>query len=237
MNNEPLKSRSMKRSYFSSRQPLTLRSLLIFFLTSTGCFQARAQLLGGFFSQQSRKEELMTAQIAAYQLYLTELRSGIDIARTGLSTAYKLKNGTLDLHTAYFNSLWQANPAIQNNAKAKAIAGLEQQITNEFDQEIAFQKKTNRLTPPEQSYIRQVYQNLVAKCNLDLSELRDVLTPGKLQLTDQQRLERIDGLYAAMQDKLAFTGAFTAKCHQLALGRQQAAKDREVLKKLYGGGQ
>ena len=179
----------------------------------------------------------MTAQIAAYQLYLGELRSGIDIARTGLNAAYRLKNGTLDLHTAYFNSLWQVSPAIQNNAKAKAIAGMEQQIAKEFDEEIAFQKTTNRLTLPEQSYIRQVYQNLMGKCNLDLSELHDVLTPGKLQLTDQQRLDRIDGLYAAMQDKLAFTGSFTAKCHQLALWRQQAAKDREMLKKLYGGGQ
>ena len=227
----------MKRFYFSSHQPFSLRSLLIFSLTSTLCLQARAQLLGGFFSQQSHKEELMTAQIAAYQLYLGELRSGIDIARTGLSAASKLKNGTLDLHAAYFNSLRQASAAIQNNPKAKAMPGLQQQIAREFDQEIAFQKKTNVLTPPEQSYIRQVYKSLAEKCDWDISELRDVLTPGKLELTDEQRLERIDGLDTAMQDKLAFTGAFTAKCHQLALERQQAAKDRQVLRKLYGGGQ
>jgi hypothetical protein len=61
------------------------------------------------------------------------------------------------------------------------------------------------------------------------------LTPEKLELNDAQRLERIDQLYEAMQDKLSFTGSFTSKCHGLTLWRQQAAKDRQTLRKLYGG--
>jgi len=177
----------------------------------------------------------MVAQIAAYQLYLSEIKGGYQIAQTGLNTAHGLKNGTFGLHTAYFNSLEQVNPAIQDNSKAKAIAGMEQQIAGNFDQEIAFQQKLQMLTPSELNYLRQVYQSLLQKCRADLSELNDVLTPGKLQLSDQQRLERVDHLYAAMQDKLAFSGSFTARCHKLALARQQAAKDRQTLKSLYGG--
>ena len=197
--------------------------------------QAQAQFLGGFFSQQSHKEQLMTAQIAALQLYLSELKSGYHIAETGLNNAHEMKNGTFSLHAAYFNSLEQVNPAIQNNPKAKAIATMGQQIVTCFDQEIAFQQKQQVLTPPEQNYLKQVYHSLLQRCRADLSELSDVLTPGKLQLTDQQRLEQLDRIYAAMQDKLAFSGAFTAKCHKLALSRQQSAKDRGTLKTLYGG--
>jgi len=231
----PFKRNSMKRILFSFRQSPALRPLLIFFFTGTICFQARAQLLGGFFSQQSRKEQLMAEQIAACQLYLAELRRGVRIAETGLRSASDLKSGTLGLHTTYFNSLQQISPGVQNNPKAKAIAGIGQQIAATFDQEIAFQQKANVLSRTEQDYIRQVYQNLLTKCGEDLSELRDVLTPGKLELTDAQRLERIDHLYASMQDKLAFSGSFTSKCHGLALWRQQAARDRQALRKLYGG--
>lgn len=227
----------MKRFLFSHHQLSVRRSVLIFSFTSIICFQARAQLLGGFFSQQSRKQELMAAQIAAYQLYLAGLKGGIHIAQNGLTNAYDFKNSAFGLHAAYFNSLEQISPAIQNNAKAKAIAEIKQQIIKEFSPEIAFQQKINVLTVAEQNYIRQVYESLVEKCNTDLAELHDIMTPGRLQLSDEQRLERIDHLYAAMQEKLAFTGSFTAKCHQLALLRQQAVKDRQAIRKLYGGGE
>lgn len=235
MNVEPFKNKSMKRILFSLRQSSALRPLLIFFLTGTICLQAHAQLFGGFFNQQSRKEQLMAEQIAACQLYLSELSRGVHIVGTGLRSASDLKGGTLALHATYFNSLQQISSGVQNNPKAKAMAGIGQQITAAFDREIAFQQKANVLSRADQDYIRQVYQNLLAKCKEDLSELRDVLTPGKLELTDAQRLERIDHLYAAMQEKLAFTGSFTSKCHGLALWRQQAARDREALRKLYGG--
>jgi hypothetical protein len=235
MNVEPFKNKSMKRIFFFFRQLLAQRSVLIFFLTGGICLQARAQFLGGFSSQQSRKEKLMVEQIAGYRLYLSELRGGIHIVETGLQSAHDLKRGTLDLHAAYFSSLQQVSPGVRNNPKAKAMPGIEQHIAGAFDQELAFQQKANVLTHSEQDYIRQVYQNLLAKCHEDLSALHDVLTPEKLELNDAQRLERIDQLYEAMQDKLSFTGSFTSKCHGLALWRQQTAKDRQTLRKLYGG--
>ena len=177
----------------------------------------------------------MAEQIAACKLYLSELKGGIHIVGTGLQNVRDLKSGTLDLHTTYCNSLQQISAGVRNNPKAKAMAGLRQQIANAFDQEIAFQQKANLLSTAELDYIRQVYQNLLTKCDEDLSELHDVLTRGKLELTDAQRLERIDHLYAAMQDKLAFTSSFTSKCRGLALWRKQEANDRQALRKLYGG--
>ena len=67
-----------------------------------------------------------------------------------------------------------------------------------------------------------------------MSDLTQVLTPGKLQMTDHQRLERIDKLYASMQDKLAFAQSFTTKCRQMAGDRQRAKKNNDQLKALYG---
>jgi hypothetical protein len=227
----------MKRFHFHLPKHLTCYLPLFFFFTSTVCLQARAQLLSGFFSQQSRKEKLMAEQIAAYRFYLEELRAGTNAARAGLTEASSLKNGTRSLHRAYFNSLRQVGVPLQSNTKAKAIPAIGQQIIKAFRAEIAFQQKTNMLTPAEQDEIGQVYQGLVKKCDMDLLELRDILTPGRLQLTDQQRLERIDHLYSAMQDKLSYTGSFTARSHQLALWRQQEAKDRQIIRKLYGGAQ
>lgn len=212
-----------------------LKSILVFFFLTSPLY-LWAQGTGGFFDQQSSKTNLMIAQIAGYQTYLHEIKTGYNTAEKGLNAVHDLKGGTFDLHTAYFNSLQQVNPAIKNNAKAKTCANLQQQIITLFTEEIAWQQKQQILTVAEIAYIKAVYQNLLGKCKTDMGELNDVLTPGKLQMTDQQRLERIDHVYAAMQDKQAFASSFTNHCRQMAIDRKKAKLDNDQLKKLYGIG-
>src|ERR1700744_6795293 len=99
-------------------------TLVFFFFTGLFTLSGKAQGTGGFFDQQSSKTNLMIAQIAGYQTYLHEIKTGYNITESGLNTVQELKGGTFDLHTAYFNSLQQVNPAIKNNAKAKACTDL-----------------------------------------------------------------------------------------------------------------
>lgn len=195
---------------------------------------AQAQFLGGFFNQQSQKKKLMAEQIAGLEIYLGAIKGGYRIAQNGLTTAHELKNGTFSLHSAYFNSLEQVSPVVQNNPKGKATAELYRQLIDHFDNELQWQKKHAQLTTAETTNLQKVADNLKKLAATDMAELTDVLTPGKLQLTDEQRLERLDKLYAAMKDKAAFTASFTGKCRQLASGREKAKADREQLRKLYG---
>lgn len=211
-----------------------MKTLLFFPLTSLSFHQAQAQFLGGFFSQQSQQRKLMAQQIAQYEIYLGAIKTGYHITETGLNTAHDLKNGTFSLHSAYINSLDQVNPLIQNSPKGKAIAELNSQTLKLFSDEITWQQHANLLTTTEMSYLQKVRDNLAAKCQLDRNELLQVLTPGKLQLTDAQRLDRLDKLYERMKDKYAFAGSFTTKCRKLALSRKQNQQDNDQLKKLYG---
>lgn len=212
-----------------------MKKIVLFFLfTSLVLTHANAQFLGGFFSQQVRKEKLMAEQVADLQLYLHVIKSGYNIAEKGLNAAHELKNGTFGLHRAYFSSFEQVNPVIQANPKAKSTYDLHQQIINVCNNEIKWQQKAQLLSPEEFSHLQRVYKNLLVESQHDLNELVQVLTPGTLQLTDSQRLERLDHLYDQMKDKQAFAGYFTAKCRKLALSRQQSQLDKDQLKKLYG---
>ncbi|MFD2871937.1 hypothetical protein ACFS5N_05625 [Mucilaginibacter ximonensis] len=195
---------------------------------------AKAQFLGGFFSQQSDKEKLMLTQIAEYDVYLHALKTGYTITQAGLNTAQQLKGGTFNLHTAYFKSLAQVNPVVSNNPKGKAIISVAAKIGTVFSTEVSFQQQQKQLSSAEMTYLRKVYDNLVSKCQTDINDLTAVLTPGKLQLTDQERLDRLDKIYAVMQDKYAFSCSFTAKCHTLATSRAQAKNSKSQLKQLYG---
>jgi len=209
-------------------------TLLFFSLASLCVSGAQAQFLGGFFSQQKQQRKLMAEQIAQYQIYLSALKTGYHVAETGLNTAHGLKNGTFHLHDAYFNSLAQVNPLIQNDSKGKAIADLNRQTLQLFSDEWTWQQLQKQLSTAELSYFQKVQASIAAKCKLDMAELTEVLSPGKLQLTDAQRLDRLDKIYARMKDKFEFAGSFTGKCRKLATGRQQNKEDHAQLKKLYG---
>ena len=211
-----------------------LSAFLLIPLASLTVRPAQAQFLGGFFSQQATKEKLMAEQLAGYQLYLSAIKTGYHIADKGWTTAHDLKNGTFGLHTNYFSSLEQVAPVIQQDPKGRAIDSLYQQIRSLFANERQWQAGQKLLSNAELQYFDQVQSGLLAKCKTDMDELTDVLTPGKLKLTDAERLNRLDKLYDRMKDKYAFAGYFTGKCRKLALNRQKQQKDREQMRKLYG---
>jgi hypothetical protein len=208
---------------------IKLTMLLLIAVTSL-----HAQFLGSFFSQQSEKEKLMVTQIAEYGVYLHALKTGYNITEIGLNTAQQLKGGTFNLHTAYFNSLAQVNPVVQNNPKGKAIVTLAAKIGDLLATEINWQHQQKQLSATELAYLQKVQDNLLTKCQADVAETGDLLTPGKLQMTDQERLARLDKLYAGMQDKYAFASSFMNKCHTLGISRAQAKSSKSQLKQLYG---
>lgn len=209
-------------------------ALWLLLLLCCGALPAQAQFLGGFFSQQATKKRLMAEQVAGLQVYLSALKSGYRIAGGGLHTAQDLRDGTFALHSAYFNSLGQPGPAVQQDPKGKAIAGFYRQLNSQFGQEVSWQEQHRQLSAAEFKNLQEVAENLKKLSDADMAELTDVLTPGKLQLTDQQRLDRLDRLYAQMKDKAAFASSFTVKCRQLAQSRQRAKAAREQVRQLYG---
>jgi len=209
-------------------------TFLFFLFTSLAVSRANAQFPGGFFSQQAAKKRLMLEQIAGIGLYLQGINGGYQIADKGLKAARDLKNGTFGFHTAYFNSLTEVSAVVQSDPKGKMIYDLHRQLARIFDREVAWQQKEKLLNEGELAYLRSVYANLLKRSKEDLDALEAVLTPGKLELTDQQRLERLDSLHKRMRDKYAFAGYFTAKCRKLAMARIKANQEKEQLRKLYG---
>ena len=214
---------------------MEMAALILFFsIFALYSHSAYGQFAGGFFSQQSDKKKLMLAQIAGYQTYLSVIETTYRISQSGLHYAYGLKNSSFNLNNYYFESLAQVTPVVQQNPKAGAIREAYGQIITRFTAELTWQKQHKLLSATEIASISSAYANLQKKCRMDLDELTQVLTPGKLQMTDAQRLERLDRLYESMQDKRAFAFSFTSKCRSLASGRSEDAAGRTTLEPLYG---
>ena len=58
--------------------------------------------------------------------------------------------------------------------------------------------------------------------------------PGNTEMTDDERIKRIDGIYSDMQGKFSFSKSFSSEAAMLAVQRSQEETDVEVEKKLNG---
>ncbi|MFD0795457.1 hypothetical protein ACFQZX_17680 [Mucilaginibacter litoreus] len=207
---------------------------LLFLFISLTFAQAKAQFLGGIFSQQEKKEKLLKEQIAQLYIQHSLLTSGYNVKDSGLTTVHALKDQSFELHADYFNSFEQVNPAVAKNPKVKEIYDLQNRMAGTFKRELDWQHKEQQLSREEMTYLSRVYNHLLAESQRDLNELTELLTKDKLQLTDQQRMAMLDQLYAGMKDKNAFAGYFTGKCRKLAMSRKQGSQEKSAIKKLYG---
>jgi hypothetical protein len=67
-----------------------------------------------------------------------------------------------------------------------------------------------------------------------VDELYLVITSDELQMTDDERIKRIDQLYTDMQDKYSFYQSFSEECSVLAMQRLSEQVGIIMSKKLNG---
>lgn len=179
------------------------------------------------------KVQVMAEQVADLAASLKTLRDGYKTVDKGLKNMEELKGGTWGLHKDYLASLTQVSPAVRDNPKIPVILDGRGQIKTLFARELTWQQQQGMLRRDELAYLQRVAANLLAAYDRDLEELRLVIQPGT-QMSDDERIKRIDRLYAAATDKISFTGSFVHKIRIYTLDRQRDNISDEVIRKLYG---
>jgi len=64
-----------------------------------------------------------------------------------------------------------------------------------------------------------VFDNLLEECIKNVEELIMVIANGELEMKDDERVKRIDALYADMQNKHAFSSSFSEEMGLLSMQR------------------
>jgi hypothetical protein len=86
---------------------------------------------------------------------------------------------------------------------------MQQQIMSEFRKLDKECRENEYLTDDELEYVRDVYSNMLVKCEESISELNTIITDHSSQLKDDERIERIDLIYEDMSDKRDFARSFS----------------------------
>lgn len=180
---------------------------LMLIIVLAGC-PVQAQRLAEFFQQKKTQISYLIRQTEALQTYLGYLEKGYRIAEVGLDIIRDLKHGEWNLHDTYYRSLKSISPAVAHDDRIAGIIILQIRILQCCKKGFQMTRNKDVFSPEQDRYLSGVYTSLLKDCSRDMTTLLALTTPGRLQLTDEQRIERIGGLYLDMEDRYTFIKKF-----------------------------
>lgn len=205
---------------------------LLVFVSAAGSL--KAQTFAEWFQQKKTQKKYLIQQIAALQIYIGYAKKGYKIAKEGLNTIGGFTKGEFNLHTDYFNSLKSVNPEIRRYVKVAEIIALQVKIIQNYNRTYRQLNSSDAFSEDELAYIGRVYSRLLDDCDKTLDELITITTDGKLEMKDDERIERIDKLYLDMQDKFTFSQSFSNDAKSLAASRLNDKSDVQTSRVLQG---
>lgn len=194
---------------------------------------SHAQTWDEWFRQKKTQKKYLIEQIAALKIHVDNVRTGFDIAHKGWTTLYNIKNGDMNLHRDFFNSLKQVNPHIANSAKVADIIAFQLHVIQSLKNLTDFCKNNSQFTPEEITYVTKVYAHMLIISDANITELLSILRANRSEMTDDERLARLDHLHAEMLDKKNFALAFSSETRWLAEARSQDQKSIRITSQLY----
>ena len=187
----------------------------------------------GMQAQAKQRKELLL-QIAALHVYIDYAKKGYSAVSKGLNFIGDLKTGEVNLHGDYFTSLLKINPKVRNYYKAAEILSLQLQIMKIYKMTYAALKGNDLFEGSELDYIERSFERLLENCGDTLDQLLVLTTDSKLELKDDQRIERIDKLYETMMEDYNFCLSFSREAKLLALSKSREKGDAEQTRSIYG---
>jgi hypothetical protein len=211
-----------------------MRTIALILIGSALTLGVEAQTLKEWFHQKKTQKEYLINQIAALKVYAKYLKEGYDIAQKGLNIVGEIKGRNFSDHEDHFGSLRIVKDDLGNASSINLILRRQVAIMNEFRELKNVCRNNQNLTEEEIRYVDLVYSNLLTECDRVMVWLQTVITDDSYQMTDDERIERIDAIYHDMNGKYAFTRTFCSSTKSLIMQRGVEKREIESARKLNG---
>ena len=205
---------------------IDMKALTMIVIATMLSVSVNAQTWNEWFRQKKTQKQYLVQQVVALKVYLKYLKAGYDISQKGLNMVGDIKDGNFNDHSTYLGSLKLVNPTVGANSKIALIVAYQEAIMNEFRQLNNGCRNNENLRSEEISYISSVYSNLLADCENLIAALNIIITTESSQMTDDERMGRIESIYSEMKDRYEFTKAFCNSTRKLV--KQRAIEQNEI---------
>ncbi len=202
---------------------ILLPALLILWATS----YSRAQ------STEIQQLLLNVEKLSQFKNILSDMKKGYQILNTGYSAVKNISQGNFSLHEVFIDGLMLVSPEVRKYHKVADIINYQKDIVSEYKTAFNRFKSSRTFNEQEISYFSKVYGQLFDQSVNNLDALMNVVTSSKLRMSDDERLQAIDRIFADTQDKLSFLRDFNKQASLLNLQRQKEKNDIQTLQKIY----
>lgn len=187
-------------------------------------------------AQSYEAEQLLldVQKLSQLKQILKDMKTGYEIVSKGYSSIRDLSQGSFDLHQVFLDGLLAISPVVKNYTRVADIIKCQLSIVKEYKAAFKRFKQDENFSPEEMLYIGKVYENLFKQSLKNLDKLSMIITASQLRMSDDERLEAIDRVYADMQDKLQFLRDFDNKTSILSMQRTRQKAEVNSIKAVYG---
>jgi hypothetical protein len=204
--------------------------VMCFMLCAFSFQPASAQTFAEWWSQKKTQIKYLNQQFAALMAYGQYVKQGYLVSQNGLGSISGWAKREFDLHASRYRSLRQVNPAIKDDGRAVAVVNNLETISLQ----LSGLGGVAGLKADDREYLNSVRVKVLSECDSEASELELVMTSGKAEMTDDERLARLAHSYQRVKDLLSFTTGFCSRVKALVLQREQAERDLKTMRRLYG---
>ena len=207
---------------------INLKRWLVFLLFMTMAkTETRAQ------SAEAKQLLLNVEKLSQLKNILEDMKNGYSIVSKGYNAIKDISHGNFSLHETFIDGLMLVNPEIKKYKRVADIISYQENIVSEYSSAWNRFRSSGHFNAGEIRYLGKVYEQLFNQSLDNLDELAMVITSSKLRMSDDERLQAIDRIFLATQDKLLFLRSFNRQANMLNLQRQKEKADMKATRQLY----
>lgn len=185
-------------------------------------------------SEEAQQLLLNVEKLAQFTKILADMKKAYDILYKGYNTIKDISSGIFNLHKNFLDALLEVSPGVRKYKRIADIISYQLRIVklakaayNEFN-------SNGQFTAEEIQYLAQVYGSLTESSLQNLDELAMVITAGQLRMSDDERLQAIDRIYASIEDQYSFLQEFNNQTTVLSMQRKSELAEIEFSKRIRG---
>ena len=173
-------------------------------------------------------------KLAQLKDILQDMYKAYTILDNGYTDIKNIVQGNFNLHKAFLDGLLAVSPAVKNYERVAGIINTEYTIVSEYKAAYKQFSADGHFTIRELDNMNTVYTNLFNRSLSCVNELVMVITANQLRMSDAERLQAIDRVYADITGQLRLLRTFNNSTSVQAVLRARAAGDIGTLKSIYG---
>lgn len=207
---------------------------MVLFLSSLNSLQA--QTFREWFKQKKTQKEYLVQQIAALWAYGSQLREGYNLVRDSTGIIGASASGELGLHKDFFDRLKAVDPKLVNSGKVESVLRLHSAMEKQRTYTWRALNGSDLLNNVEKQQARILLDGLAKSSGNELHDMQITLSSGMLELTDDERIKRIDKIYRSTQEIYKVHSNTLPRLISLLQERQQYNRELELLRRMHGLG-